>query len=117
MKQFGIEDTDVVYSADNEEDYAQDNYYIDFKPREEDGNTKVYGDVLVELGKDGRLISISDNRIWYEYVKKVQCIFMSDSIRMAQEVGCGNWQGKAVVESVEESYSFISETGYLIPTW
>lgn len=117
MEKFGIENTDVVYDADNDENFADDNYYFDFTPTAEDGMTKVYGDVLLELGKDGRLISISDKRIWCEYVKNVQCLSMSDSIDVAQEVGCGNWQGKAVVESVEESYSFISDTGYLIPTW
>lgn len=117
MEAFGIENNDVIYDADNDKDFADDNYYFDFIPTAEDGMTKVYGDVLLELGKDGRLISIADNRIWCEYVENVQCISMSDSIDMAQEVGCGDWQGKAVVESVEESYSFISETGYLIPTW
>lgn len=117
MEEFGIENTDVAYASENGADYAEDHYYFDFIPTAEGGMTKVYGDVLLELGKDGRLISISDSRIWCESVGNVKCISMSDSIEVAQEVGCGDWQGKAVVESVEESYSFISETGYLIPTW
>ncbi len=117
MSEFGISDTDVAYVADSSENYSADNYYFDFIATSDDGMTKTCGDVLIELGKDGRLISISDNRIWCEYVEDVQCISMADSIDVAQEVGCGDWQGKAVVESVEESYSFISETGYLIPTW
>ena len=117
MSEFGIEASDVAYAPENGAGYSEDNYYFDFVATLEDGNTKVSGDVLVEMGKNGRLISISDNRIWCEYVEDVSCISAADSIEVAQEVGCGDWQGKALVESVEESYSFISETGYLIPTW
>jgi glycopeptide antibiotics resistance protein len=117
LRKFGVEDTDVVCSSENGADYTEDNYYFDFIPTADDGMTKVYGDVLLELGKDGRLISVSDNRIICDYVENTKCISAADSIEVAQEVGCGDWQGKAVIESVEESYSFISETGYLIPTW
>ena len=137
LESFGIKGTDVEYAPENTSEYGDDNYYFDFTAisdassefakddaktdanddTNENAKTRAYGDVLLALGKDGRLISITDNRIWCEYVEDVQCISMSESIEVAQDVGCGDWQGKAVVESVEPSYSFISETGYLIPTW
>ncbi len=117
MKIFGIEDTDVTYTANDQTSYAADNYYFEFTATAGDDTSKFYGNVLMEIGKDGRLVSISDNRIRCEYVESTECISMAESIKVAQEVGCGDWQGKATVESVEESYSFISETGYLIPTW
>ena len=137
LEAFGIKDADVEYAPENTSEYGDDNYYFDFTAisdassefakddaktdanddTNETAKTRAYGDVLLALGKDGRLISITDNRIWCEYVEDVQCISMSESIEVAQDVGCGDWQGKAVVESVEPSYSFISETGYLIPTW
>ena len=117
LKEFGVDDGDVDYAPDGNTIYGDEHYYFNFDSTEYDDNTRVCGNIMLELGRDGRLISINDNRVWCEYVESAQCISMADSIKIAQEVGCGDWNGKATVESVVADYSFISETGYLIPVW
>ena len=117
LKEFDITDADVTYNPASNAYYGDDHYYFNFASIKVDDKTRVYGNIMLELGKDGRLISINDNRVWCEYAESAQCISMADSIEIAQEVGCGDWDGKATVESVTADYSFIPETGYLIPVW
>jgi hypothetical protein len=40
-----------------------------------------------------------------------------DSIKIAQDVGVGEWNGIAYISSVESEYAFLEDTGYLIPIW
>ena len=117
LKEFDIDSNDVVYDEDDNTDYSDENYHFNFLSIGSNDTKHVYGNVTIEIGKDGRLVSICDNRVWCTYFEDTQCISMKDSIKIAKEVGCGDWYGNGVVESVEESYTFIPETGYLIPIW
>lgn len=117
LDSYDIGPLDVVYDEEIKYNFSDENYHFYFSPIETDKDTKIHGTVSLTIGKDGRLISISDDRIWCVFVENADCISQVECINITTEVGCGNWQEKAVVNGVEESFAFIPDTGYLIPTW
>lgn len=107
----------VTYSSDISKTYADDNYHFIFVQNNVEENSIISGDIEVQIGQDGRVIEIYDTRKLCVFVEETSCISQNDSINIAKDVGVGKWNDKAVVTEVEESYSFIPSTGYLVPTW
>ena len=117
LRTYGITSEAVAYSGDISDTYGDDNRHLQFVSTESTDKVFVYGTVSVTIGENGQLLEISDGRRWCEFTENVNCISPYDSIEIAQEVGVGEWNGTAVVTDVNEGYSFIDDTGYLIPTW
>ncbi|MTI71596.1 MAG: hypothetical protein FH751_15220 [Firmicutes bacterium] len=116
LKKFQISPDTVRYMGIND-NYSNNNLHLEFKSIMITNRVNVWGDIHVEIGEGGRLLSISDYRTYNEFVKEVKTISPRDSIKVAQDIGVGEWTGTAYVTSVEPSYYFNKNTGYLIPTW
>jgi hypothetical protein len=112
---FGISSDTVRYAPD--ESRINGDFRLEFSGTEKSDRQMVTGQVTVYLAADGELMSISDNRVWCEYVREVTCIAAADAIKIAQDVGVGDWNGTAYITSVAEDYAFIKSTGYLVPAW
>ena len=117
LQPFGITAGTVSYDTDISEEYEDNNRHLRFASNETNADFMINGNISVTIGDDGKLITVSDNRIKCMYVADVPCISPRDAIIVAENVGVGEWNGTATVHSVEFSYTFIKETGYLIPVW
>lgn len=115
LKKYNIEN--VKFSKNISDEFSENNYYFIFEQVNENDNINISGNILITVGKDGRIIEVYDTRIECEYIEETTCISQADSVEIAKDVGTGSWPDKAVVTEVVESYSFISDTGYLVPTW
>jgi glycopeptide antibiotics resistance protein len=113
---FGITPDIVRYEA-TQSRIDEGGCYLVFSSLESEPNQMIIGGVSLFLTAGGAPISISDGRIWGEYVQNTDCISPSEAIEIARDVGVGEWNGIAYISSVESDYAFIDDTGYLIPTW
>jgi hypothetical protein len=116
LSDYGITADNVRYNG-LIEGYGDKNLHLGFKSVEGTDLQMVYGNVAVTVGEGGELHSISDQRIWCDFVKEVPCISPYEATQTAQKVGVGDWAGTAEVYAVEGGYSLINETGYVVPTW
>lgn len=113
---FGITPESVRYEA-SQSRFDNDDYRLVFSNIESKDNQIVVGDVIVSINVNGELMSVSDGRIWGEYVRDVDCISPFESIEIARDVGVGESYGTAYISSIDGEYEFIGETGYIIPVW
>ncbi|MGX4599094.1 VanZ family protein [Faecalimicrobium sp. JNUCC 81] len=99
-------------------DYGDDNLHLIFEPIEEkNSKIKSVGEVVVEIGEDGKLFGISDRRVQGKYYKEVDIIKPEKAVEVAKDVGVGDTMGTAYINDIRPSYYVQEETGYLIPTW
>lgn len=116
LRKFKIDLDHIEYKGiDNE--YGDEYLHLVYTPKNSEKDIFVFGDVLITLGENGKLISIDDRRIYNEFYKEVELISPKDSIDIATNVGVGTIACKAFVSSIESDYYYNEKTGYLIPTW
>lgn len=116
VQQFGI-DTEFISFHKFDTEYADNNLHVELVSTAQTTDAIVWGTVTVTIGENGTLIAVSDNRVFGEFYKEVETISPKQSIEIAQDIGVGDWNGTAYVESVDPDYYFNKETGFLIPTW
>lgn len=117
LNTFGITADMVAYEADISTEYGDGNRHLRFVSNETATDFVIDGAVSVTIGENGKLLTVSDQRIKCTYVESVFCISPRESIEIAKNVGVGEWNGTATVTWVEPIHVFIEETGYLIPAW
>jgi len=115
-EKFGIDTTFLLFNK-FDTGYADENLHVELVSTEKTASTIIWGTVTITLGESGNLVDISDNRVYGEFYNEVETISPKQSIKIAQEIGVGDWNGTAYVEKVEPYYYFNKETGFLIPTW
>lgn len=115
-EQFGVDTTTLTFDK-FDAGYTDNNLHVILASTAQTNDTIIWGTVDITLGENGTLIEISDNRIYGEFYREVETISPKQSIEIAQDIGVGDWNGTAYVESVEPDYYFNRETGFLIPTW
>lgn len=115
-ERFGIDTTTLTFNK-FDTGYTDNNLHVVLVSTAQANDTIIWGTVDIALGENGTLIEICDNRICGDFYKEVETISPKQSIEIAQDIGVGDWNGTAYVESVEPDYYFNRETGFLIPTW
>ncbi len=83
----------------------------------ENDDTLIYGDIEILVDNKGNLISLRNNQMQYTFYEEVSLISPYDSIGIALDIGVGDWNGTATVSNVVSTYTFIEDTGFLIPTY
>lgn len=116
LEQFQIPATTVVLTEITPSS-DQSRIHLTFESKENQEDLLVWGNISIDLGEDGRLLSLADERTFHTFYKETPAISPMNSLEIAQTVGVGPWEGPAYIKAVEPSYYFNRETGYLIPTW
>jgi glycopeptide antibiotics resistance protein len=100
-----------------DEDYGDNAIHVIFEEIANDKNLKVWGNVEVTIGENGELMTISDNRKYFNTYKEVEAISQEEAVSVVKDVGVGEVDVTAHVTRISEDYYFEEEKGYLIPTW
>lgn len=116
MERFHIPADSVLYKG-MEQHPSYQGIRLIFESNENTDSLMVWGSISIDLGEEGRLLSIADSRTYHTFYKELPAISPMESLEIAQDVGVGPWEGPAYINAVEPSYYFNKETGYLIPTW
>lgn len=116
LEQYEIES--VEYVEDVSKSYEDNQSHLKFRSiPDHNADNLAYGNVMVTLGSDGALISLSDERIFCSYDSTERCISPQQAISIAKEVGHDASSLTVQVLEVVEDFCFIEETGYLVPAW
>lgn len=117
LQKYGISSDEVAFEGFRY-DFNDDAHHLTFIDSRRSDDTRVYGNISISVNKDGKVIVISDDRIFCGYVENAKCISPAESLDVAQDTGLsGGTAVTVVVNEITESWQFIPETGYLIPTW
>ena len=117
LEPFDITPNAAQFVGTSNESWADGNQHLEFESINNVDGQIVYGNISVAIGENGELIELGDARIWGDFYKKVECISAKESVSIARDVGVGEWNGSAYISSIKSGYSFIEDTGYLIPVW
>jgi hypothetical protein len=98
-------------------DFGDNFAHVEFAAREQSGPEILWGAVMVTIGENGAVRDISDRQHRFTWVEDVRTTSPQAAIATAQDVGVLRVNMSADVSSVEPSFSFNADTGYLVPTW
>lgn len=92
-------------------------YHLTFEESSRALDGLIWGAVFVTIDTKGALVSLSDNRMKFHSYQTMDTVSPRKSIKIARDIGLGEWNGVAKIKAIHPSYFFNSETGFLIPTW
>lgn len=113
---FGIETEKLSYEG-MEEEAENHSTTLVFRGEEDGEEGTLWGKAAVTFGPDGSLWSVKSTLVFCEKAKKVSIISPKKAISVAADVGAEGWAGTAYVDQVELTYTFLEDTGYLVPSW
>lgn len=117
LENFGVSPKEVVFQG-IDDNYNDEYIHLVFANADLTTTNKiVWGTLSLTLGEDGKLLEISDNRIYCEHYKDVPTISPKTAISVALNINRGTFDFTATVHDVKPSFYFNADTDFLIPTW
>lgn len=97
--------------------YSDGYFHLIYEDNSSTEENFIWGNIFVTIEENGSLVSISDDRMYFEPHETVDTISPRKSVEIARDIGLGEWNGIAKIKEIYPSFFFNQETGYLIPTW
>ncbi|MGI6070685.1 MAG: VanZ family protein [Blautia sp.] len=116
LHRLGLEELKYVESLAG---YEDGNLHLAYERRDqkEEQGKMAWGRCVVTVGENGHVLEVDSSIVTCKFVTRESTISPKQAAKTAGDVGVGRWSGKAVVETVEPTWYFHEDTGYLTPAW